>query len=168
MRLDKLTIKSQEALADALDRAGEAGHPELNSLHLLRSLLEQEGGVVPRLLERLGVPRADIAEAIEIELQKMPHVSGQFGQPGLGNSLQQVINAAQKTAAKRFATGHRPERGSDLRRAREIQPRPDATGARGKLDPVIGRDEEIRRVVIQVLVAPHEKQPRAHRRARRR
>jgi ATP-dependent Clp protease ATP-binding subunit ClpB len=195
MRLDKLTIKSQEALADALDRAGEAGHPELNSLHLLRSLLEQEGGVAPRLLERLGVPKADIAEAIETELQKMPKVSGQFGQPGLGNALQQVINAAQKTAAKmndeylstehlllgmldirtddagKVLAAHGVKRDDIMEALKNVRgsqrvtdPNAEATydalakysrdltqlARAAKLDPVIGRDEEIRRVV-QVL-----------------
>ncbi len=195
MHLDKLTIKSQEALADALDRAGQAGHPELTSLHVLQALLKQEGGVVPRVLQRLGVSTSEIEPGVEAELAKLPHVSGQMGQPGLGHGLQQVINAAQKTAAslkdEYLSTEHlllgmldirTDPAGQALNQAgvkrddvmaalkdvrgsqRVTDPNAESTydalakysrdltqlAHAGKLDPVIGRDEEIRRVV-QVL-----------------
>ncbi len=195
MHLDKLTIKSQEALADALDRAGQAGHPELTSLHVLQALLHQEGGVVPRVLDRLGVATSQIGPEVEAELKRLPHVSGQMGQPGIGSSLQQVINAAQKTAAtlkdEYLSTEHLLLGMLDIRtdpagqilakagvnRKDVMEALKDVRGSQrvtdpnaettydalakysrdltqlahaGKLDPVIGRDEEIRRVV-QVL-----------------
>jgi len=195
MHLDKLTIKSQEALADALDRAGQAGHPELTSLHVLQALLEQEGGVVPRILQRLGVSVSEIEPGVDTELGKLPNASGQTGQPGMGHALQQVINAAQKTAAKLkdeyLSTEHLllgmldirtdpagqvltqagvkrddvMEALKDVRGSQRVtDPNAETTydalakysrdltqlAHAGKLDPVIGRDEEIRRVV-QVL-----------------
>jgi ATP-dependent Clp protease ATP-binding subunit ClpB len=195
MHLDKLTIKSQEALADALDHAGQAGHPELTSLHVLQALLQQEGGVVPRILQRLGVSVSEIEPGVATELSKLPSVSGQSGQPGMGPALQQVINAAQKTAAKLkdeyLSTEHLllgmldirtdpagqvlaqagvkrddvMEALKDVRGSQRVtDPNAESTydalakysrdltqlAHAGKLDPVIGRDEEIRRVV-QVL-----------------
>ena len=56
MRLDKLTVKAQEALAAAQSAAAEAGHPTVGPLHLLEALLEQEGGLAGPLLEKVGMP----------------------------------------------------------------------------------------------------------------
>ena len=53
-RFDKLTIKAQEAVAGAQSLAGESGHPETDSLHLLAALTEQPEGIVPPILDKIG------------------------------------------------------------------------------------------------------------------
>ena len=55
MRLDQFTVKAQEALTSAQTGAEKADHPEVTAEHLLKALLEQEGGVVPSALGKLGV-----------------------------------------------------------------------------------------------------------------
>ena len=55
MRLDKLTIKSQEVLAEAMDAASQFGHAEIAPLHLLSALVSQEQGAVPSILQRVGI-----------------------------------------------------------------------------------------------------------------
>lgn len=55
MRFDKFTIKAQEAIQAAESIAGKYNHPSLDTEHLLQALLEQEEGVIPPLLDRLGV-----------------------------------------------------------------------------------------------------------------
>ena len=55
MRLDQFTVKAQEALTSAQTGAEKADHPEVTPEHLLKALLEQEGGVVPAALGKLGV-----------------------------------------------------------------------------------------------------------------
>src|SRR5213592_594248 len=76
MKLDKLTVKAQEAIAAARDAAVSRNHAEVTPEHLLAALLEQEAGVVPRILSKLGadprVVRADIDQA----LAKLPRAHG--------------------------------------------------------------------------------------------
>ena len=55
MRLDKLTIKAQEAVSEAMDTASQHGHAEIAPLHLLRAIVSQEQGAVPAILQRLGL-----------------------------------------------------------------------------------------------------------------
>ena len=59
MNLDKLTVRSQEALREAQQSAAALGHPDISPEHLLQALLNQEGGLAPILLQRIGldVPR---------------------------------------------------------------------------------------------------------------
>ena len=56
MRLDRLTVKAQEALAASQSIASEMGHANITPLHLLAALLRQEGGLVGSLLAKVGVP----------------------------------------------------------------------------------------------------------------
>ena len=63
MRFDKLTIKAQEALADALELASQHGHAEVTSLHLLHALAGQEQGAVASILQRLGMPAEQVQAA---------------------------------------------------------------------------------------------------------
>jgi ATP-dependent Clp protease ATP-binding subunit ClpB len=175
MDFNRLTIKSQEAVAAAQELARRNGNPELYPEHLLLALLDQE---LPREL----VPDADALRAqAEAALAQKPRIEGSQQQPNLSTALSKVLDRALDEAKKleddyvaaqhlllaldivprdellrkiaevtagRRVTSQDPEGsyqalskfGRDLTEAAES----------GKLDPVIGRDEEIRRV-IQVL-----------------
>src|SRR5688572_13242180 len=85
MRYDKLTIKSQEALSEAQNRAGTRVHSEIQPAHLLRALLAQpEGSTVP-VLQKLGVSIDALSGEVEKVLSKLPKVSG-GGQSQLGRA----------------------------------------------------------------------------------
>ena len=195
MQLDRLTIKSQEAVQQAKRLADDRGHPEIEVEHLMVALLSQDDGVVPPLVSKLGVPRESLLSRLQEVLAKQPTLSGaaaerypsaQFKrtldaafalagemkdeyvstehlflaalrQPGtdvsriaseLGLNADDVLAALQSVRGSQRVTDASPEDkyetlkkyGRDLTR--------DAGS--GKLDPVIGRDSEIRRV-IQVL-----------------
>ena len=175
MDFNKLTIKSQEAVAAAQELARRNGNPELYPEHLLLALLDQE---LPREL----VPDAQALRAqAEAALAQKPRIEGAQQQPGVSAGFSKVLDRAFDEARKledeyvaaqhlllaldvvprdalvakiaevtagRRVTSNDPEGtyqalskfGRDLTEAAEA----------GKLDPVIGRDEEIRRV-IQVL-----------------
>ncbi len=195
IRWDKLTVKSQEAMQQAIAQASELGNPELQPVHLLLTLIGDREGVILPVLEKIGVP----AERLEAELhsieEKLPRVAGAQGQPGLSNRLNKAVEQAFKEAAnfkdeyvstEHLLLGLSREKGDPavdallavgathdaILRAltavrgsqRVTDQNPEAKfqalekyakdltelARRGKLDPVIGRDEEIRRV-IQVL-----------------
>ncbi|MFU8806684.1 MAG: Clp protease N-terminal domain-containing protein, partial [Bradymonadaceae bacterium] len=76
MRIDKFTIKSREALADAQDLASDQGHPEVRPIHLLDSLLEQEEGIVIPIINKLGVGTDHLREASKTALGRLPKVEG--------------------------------------------------------------------------------------------
>ena len=175
MDFNKLTIKSQEAVAAAQELARRNGNPEIYPEHLLVALLDQE---LPRQL----VPDADALRAeAEAKLAAKPRIGGAQQQPQVGTQFTRVLDKAFDEAKRmeddyvssehlllaldavprdallakiaevrggRRVTSQDPEGtyqalakfGRDLTEAAES----------GKLDPVIGRDEEIRRV-IQVL-----------------
>ncbi|KAF0242147.1 MAG: ATP-dependent chaperone [Planctomycetota bacterium] len=189
MRLDKLTTKSQEALQAAQSLAEEKGHPELTPEHVGLALLEQEGGIVAPILNKMGIPPPRVKEAMERELGKLPQVSG-GASVGAGSRFRQLMEAARKEAeglkdeyvsAEHFLLALAAEgktlkalgvaREAVLKALTEVRGNqrvdsPDPEGKyqalekycrdlteaakKGKLDPVIGRDEEIRRV-MQVL-----------------
>jgi len=192
-RMDKLTIKAQEAVAGAQELAAEHGHARIDPLHLLVALLKEEGGIVGPIIERIGVNRGQLDQIAEAELGHFPRVSG-GSPPGIGSELGQVLETARSEADNMkdefVSTEHlllaltkvdskaknvlelnsigeddllkvlQEVRGS----ARVTDQNPEdkfqalkrygidlVEQARvGKLDPVIGRDREIRRV-IQVL-----------------
>jgi ATP-dependent Clp protease ATP-binding subunit ClpB len=197
MRLDKLTIKSQEALAQAMDAATQCGHAEITSLHLLQALVSQEKGAVESILQRLGIAPGRIQSLTSERMSALPRVSGTGAgqQPGLGREAQQALEAgwrlAQQFKDEYLSTEHilfgmvenRGDSGGrllselgvtkdalltalkDVRGTQRVtDPNAEDTydamakysrdltqlARAGKLDPVIGRDEEIRRV-IQVL-----------------
>jgi ATP-dependent Clp protease ATP-binding subunit ClpB len=195
MRLDKLTIKAQEALSEAMDAAAQQGHPAITPLHLLDTLAGQEGGAVASILQRLGVHPEQVQSQTQERLSRLPRVSGAPSGQGLDNESQLVLEAGWKAAQRLkdeyLSTEHMllgmlhhgkgaaadilrsvgvTEEGvmSALRDVRGTQrvtdPNAEATydalqkysrdltqmARAGKLDPVIGRDEEVRRV-IQVL-----------------
>ena len=76
MQLDKLTIKSQEALTDAQRIAYEHSHQAVDCEHLLLALMGQNESLVPELLEKIGVPSAVLSPALEQELARRHKVTG--------------------------------------------------------------------------------------------
>jgi ATP-dependent Clp protease ATP-binding subunit ClpB len=175
MDFNKLTVKSQEAVAAAQGRARRLGNPELYPEHLLLALLDQE---LPRAL----VPDPDDLRAeTDAKLAQKPRSAGAQQQPGLSAALSKVLDRAFDEAKKLedeyVSTEHlllaldvvpRDELLAKIKEVRGGQrvtsQDPEGTyqalekfgrdltalAEAGKLDPVIGRDEEIRRV-IQVL-----------------
>ncbi|MCK5861915.1 MAG: AAA family ATPase, partial [Candidatus Hydrogenedentes bacterium] len=194
MRMDKLTIRAQEAIAASLELASELGHPEIGALHLFRSVTAQEQGAVASILQRIGIPPAQAITAAEEALSHLPRVSGSTSPPGLGKDAAQTLEAgwkqAQRLKDEYLSTEHillgLIDTGGTaaqvlqtlgistqaiLQAMKEVRgtqrvndPNAESTyealqkysrdltqiARSGKLDPVIGRDEEIRRV-IQVL-----------------
>ncbi len=193
-RLDKLTLKAQEALQRAQELAQEKQSPQLEPLHLLAGLLAEREGIVGAVLEKIGANRARLADIVDADLRQLPKVSGASGPPQPSSALMQVLEGAAREAEtfkdefistehlllalvkvkskaqdvlKLNAVGEqeiiqalKSVRGS----ARVTDQSPEdkfqalekygidlvEQAKRGKLDPVIGRDSEIRRV-IQVL-----------------
>ena len=194
MRLDKFTIKAQEAVMEAQNVADEHGHQEIGVEHLLLALLKQEEGVVTPVLQKIGVDPKAVQSQVETVLNKMPKISGVTGTQYVSPVLKQVMDKAwdetQRMKDEYVSTEHllvaisetQSEAGSILRSAGAnkdniYQALQDVRGSarvtdqspeekyqalerygrdltdmarKGKLDPVIGRDDEIRRV-IQVL-----------------
>jgi ATP-dependent Clp protease ATP-binding subunit ClpB len=194
MRTDKLTIKSQEALAEAQSQAGSRGHGEIQPAHLLRALCGQpEGSTVP-VLQKLGLSLDALGAELETLLSRIPRVSGgaqaQISR-ALGRVLEKAFSEAEALKDEYVSTEHlllaiAGEKGEPtaelLRRigadresilkalasvrggARVTDQDPESKyqalqkfgrdlteiARKGKIDPVVGRDEEIRRVV-QVL-----------------
>ena len=193
--MDKLTTKSQEALAAAISAASEAGNPQVEPLHLLEALLGQQGGVAVALLDAMGIDRADVANRTRAAITALPGASGSsVSQPQASRPLSLVISDAGKEATalgdSYVSTEHllmgiaqsQSQAGEILRSAgvtrdqlaavlpnvrgsaKVDSPDPEGTfkvlekygtdltqlAREGKMDPVIGRDSEIRRVV-QVL-----------------
>ena len=193
--MDKLTTKSQEALAEAISLAAEKGNPQVEPLHLLSALLGQQGGVAVALLDAVGVNRADVIARTNAAIAALPGAEGSsVQQPSASRTLSRVISDAGKEATALgdayISTEHllmavaasQSQAGEILRAAgtdrdqlaailpnvrgsaKVTSPDPEGTfqalekyGAdltamarEGKMDPVIGRDSEIRRVV-QVL-----------------
>jgi ATP-dependent Clp protease ATP-binding subunit ClpB len=175
MDFNKLTIKAQEAVAEAQELARRNGNPELYPEHLLLALLDQE---LPREL----VPDADALRVqAEATLTQKPRIDGSQQQPGASSAFSKVLDRAFDEAKKMeddyVAAQHLllaldvVPRDQLLAKIAEVtagrrvtSPDPEGTyqalskfgrdlteaAESGKLDPVIGRDEEIRRV-IQVL-----------------
>ncbi len=192
MRIDKFTIKSQEALGESQSMAGELGHAEVTPEHLLLALLKQADGVVRPVLSKLGADPSIAERRLEDVLDKRPKVFGAspYISPSLKAALDVSMREAEKLRDEYVSTEHlllgilasRGEASSlleslgvsaegvyralaDLRGSQRVTDQnPEdkhqalekygrdltALSRAGKLDPVVGRDDEIRRV-IQVL-----------------
>ncbi|HRD94065.1 ATP-dependent chaperone ClpB [Accumulibacter sp.] len=194
MRLDKLTTKFQQALADAQSLAVGHDHQMIEPQHLLLALLQQEDGATGPLLARAGVNVAALKSALTQALGRLPKVEGHGGEVQIGRDLGNLLNLADKQAQKRgdqfmasemFLLALCEDKGECGRLARQHGlvkqaleqavaavrggqgvDSQEAEGQRqslgkycidltdrarqGKLDPVIGRDDEIRRA-IQIL-----------------
>jgi ATP-dependent Clp protease ATP-binding subunit ClpB len=176
MDFQRLTIKSQEAIAAAQELARRRGNPEIVQAHLLLALLDQE---LPQTL--LGEQAVEVRAKAEAELARLPSLQGAAQQPGASAAFSRVLDRAEDEMRKLedefVSTEHlllaldvvpRDELLAKLKEVRGGQrvtsQDPEGTyqalekfgrdltelAEQGKLDPVIGRDEEIRRV-IQVL-----------------
>ncbi|HEV7587142.1 MAG TPA: Clp protease N-terminal domain-containing protein, partial [Longimicrobium sp.] len=189
---DRLTVKSAEALQEAMSRAQRAGNPQIEDLHLLQALLDQEDGIVVPILQKVGVNAARLRADLEAAAARLPKQTG--AQPHMSRELNAVLDQAEKEARELkdeyVSTEHLllalVDKGSSVAGLLKAQGASRKTlmealeqvrGAHhvtdqnpeekyqalqrfsvdlteraraGKLDPVIGRDEEIRRV-IQVL-----------------
>src|SRR3954468_23919924 len=96
MRLDKFTVKAQEAVARSQEFAQQRDHSEITPLHLLAALLAEEEGVVKPVLQKLGADPGRIAQIVASELERLPKATGT--QLGLSRETQDVLNQAQKEA----------------------------------------------------------------------
>ncbi|PIE24816.1 MAG: ATP-dependent chaperone ClpB [Planctomycetota bacterium] len=191
MQFQNFTIKAQEAIQAAQECASRRGHPNLEPIHLLLALTQQEGGIVPALLGKIGISPTQLQERLEQELARRP--SSQGGQLALDPESQRCFREAademQKLGDHFVSTEHLllallQRKGSGellselhIDRSRLEQALQSVRGShsvtdqnpedkfqaleryakdltelarRNKLDPVIGRDEEVRRV-MQVL-----------------
>src|SRR3989442_12990392 len=97
MRLDKFTIKAQEALQAAQSLAEQQSHQAIEPEHLLTTLIEQREGIVGPLLAKLGAHPDAIQRALRAELAKLPGVRGGSGQY-LGERTRQGLERAQTEA----------------------------------------------------------------------
>ena len=179
MDFQKLTLKSQEAVATAQELARRAGNPELTPDHLTLALLDQE---LPRtLVDRSGYGAASLRAETEARLGQLPTVSGTGAQPQASARLSRVLDAAfdemRKLGNEFVSVEHLLLALDVVSRDALLQALETVRGGQkvtsqdpegtyqslekygrdltalaesGRLDPVIGRDEEIRRV-IQVL-----------------
>ena len=100
MNFNKLTVKAQEAVAEAQNLARGAGNPELTPEHLLLALVRQEGGIVSPILNKLGVTPGTVEAEIAAELAKFSRVGGASAEPGVSSTLRKVFDAAFESAAQ--------------------------------------------------------------------
>ncbi len=194
MRMDKLTSRFQQALADAQSLAVGRDHNMLEPVHVMAALLGQQGGSTAPMLTQAQVNVPALTQRVNDVLERLPRVSGQEGNINLGNDLNRLLNLTDKLAQQRgdeyiasemFLLAALEDSGETGRILKDAGARraaleqaidavrggekvtsenaEEARGAldkytidlterarQGKLDPVIGRDEEIRRA-IQVL-----------------
>jgi ATP-dependent Clp protease ATP-binding subunit ClpB len=194
MRMDKLTTKFQQALADAQSLAVGRDNQYIEPVHLMVALLDQQGGTARPLLEKADVQVPKLRSDLAAALDRIAKVDGAGGEVLLGNDLNKLLNVTDKLAQQRgdqfisselFVLAACDDRGelgrllkangatrANLEKAiEEVRggAKVDDAGAeenrqalekysidlteratQGKLDPVIGRDDEIRRT-IQVL-----------------
>ena len=197
MNLNKLTEKAQEAVVEAQRLAESRQHTQLEPEHLLVALVDQENGVVPAILDKLGVPPAQLRQRLNTALNGFARATTPGQQVYASQRFRRVFEAAQQEAERLkddfVSTEHfllamvdEPVlRELGLTRDRVLQALQEVRGNQrvtsqnpettyqslekygrdltklarsGKLDPVIGRDEEIRRT-IQVLLRRTKNNP---------
>src|SRR5438094_703357 len=96
-RFDKLTVKSQEAVARAQSLATEKGHPEMDPLHLLAAVIEDPQGVARPILEKIGANVQQLSRQINAELDRKPQVSG-GAEPKANRQFMAVLESSLKEA----------------------------------------------------------------------
>ena len=203
MRLDRFTIKAQEALQTAQAIASEVQNPEVSVEHLMLALIKQTDGIVTPIFQKLGVNTEDIISTLQNVIQKSSKVQGENSELHVSASMQSVLENALKEATtlkdEYVSTEHllisctetkQSKVGQILRDAnvtkdKVLKALVDIRGNQritdqnpedkyqaltrfgreltqeamsGKLDPVIGRDDEIRRV-MQVLSRRRKNNP---------
>ncbi|WP_293836130.1 ATP-dependent chaperone ClpB [uncultured Parolsenella sp.] len=194
MRLDKMAVTAQEALQAAIGIASDAQAGSVESIHLLKALLDSGERNLSSIIERVGADPDAVAKAVDDQIAREPRVSGSGQQVGLANEFVKVVDAAEKLATKmgdsyvtsehllcaladdrsdagrilkdagltgkRIQEAYNDLRGDERVTSQDSKPEFEALerygrnvtdlARQGKLDPVIGRVEEIRRT-IQVL-----------------
>src|SRR5258705_6772661 len=108
MRMDRFTVKAQEALASAQTEAERHEHPEVTPEHLFKALIGQEGGVVPGALARLGANAAAITADVERALASLPQAHGSPTQisPKLDTALKAALREAEALKDQYVSTEH--------------------------------------------------------------
>jgi ATP-dependent Clp protease ATP-binding subunit ClpB len=189
MDLNRLTTKSAESVQGAVQLVGQLRNPEIKPVHLALVLVQQAGGIVPSILQKLGKDPSQIAESLKAEVASLPTASSS-PQPVLSTDLRQVFEAAESEAGKLrdeyISTEHLllglldnteiqklvgVTKDDVLKALKEVRGSQRVTdqdpegkyqslekyaidltklAREGKIDPVVGRDEEIRRV-MQIL-----------------
>lgn len=194
MNINRFTERAQETIASAQKLTEDSNHSQVDTEHLFLSLVNQEDGIVPHILEKLQISALQVKRQLESELEKLPKAYG-ISETYLSQRLKKVLDAAEKEAAALkddyISTEHlfiaiaEHDTGASgkllksysvtkdriyqvltsIRGGQRVtDPNPEGKyqalekygrdlteiARIGKLDPVIGRDEEIRRV-IQVL-----------------
>ena len=204
MQMDRLTIKAQEALKEAQEVARRNSNQAVDAEHLLAALLAQGESLVPAVLQKLGVPAAALAAAVQQEIERKAKVHGAASSELYSSpALKKVFDAAESEAGKlrdeyisaeHLFLGLLDQGGAALKKIfqsnglnrdavlkalaglrgnqRVTDPNPEdkfqaldkygrdltALARAGKIDPVIGRNEEIRRV-MQVLTRRTKNNP---------
>ena len=100
MTLQNFTQKSQEAVQEAQNLAIRNNHQQLEQIHLLAALLQQDGGLIPQLLTKMGVTVESLSAAAMAEVSKLPGVTGarEADKIYISNALNQTLIAAQDRA----------------------------------------------------------------------
>src|ERR1700732_5048382 len=100
IRWDKFTVKAQEAVQRANELASEHGNPELAPGHLLAALVEDREGIVPPVLEKIGIGPQAVLSDVYKEIEKSPKVSGTSGanQPSMSSQVNQILEKSFKEA----------------------------------------------------------------------
>src|SRR5262245_12525140 len=98
IRWDKFTVKAQEAMQRAGELASEHGNPELLPVHVLAALVEDREGIVPPVLEKIGIAVQALLSDTYKEIERLPKVSGGAAQPTMSQALNQLLDRAFKEA----------------------------------------------------------------------
>ncbi|MFO1390796.1 MAG: ATP-dependent chaperone ClpB [Agitococcus sp.] len=202
MRFDRFTAKLQQAVSDAQSLAVGKDHTTIEPVHLLLSLLQQQGGSVRPLLQQTGVNLPALEQKLHEQLSRVATLKNPTGEVQIGQSLQRVLNLTDKLAQQRQdqfiaselvllamleanddvakalqqSGANKQQINQAIQQLRGDTPVTDSNAednrqalskytidlteraAKGKLDPVIGRDDEIRRT-IQVLARRTKNNP---------
>jgi ATP-dependent Clp protease ATP-binding subunit ClpB len=201
MNFEKFTIRSQEVIESAFRRADENGNPEINPIHIIQALADQDDSILKMIFNKSGVPFESFVSEINSKIKNLPRIQGSH-QPTMSRELHQILIKAEKEANKmqdefvsvehiilamlndntqttRLLKNHGLNYNLVLKVLRELRGNQRVTdqnpenkyqvldkytrnltdlARKGKLDPVIGRDEEIRSV-IQILSRRRKNNP---------
>src|SRR5919205_4339286 len=100
LRPERLTIKAQEALRDAIELARSRGNPVVNDAHLFAALLAQDEGVVQPLLQKAGLNVTALSQESEREIARFPTQAGGGGEPSFSREVNRIFDRADADAQK--------------------------------------------------------------------
>ena len=157
MNFNNFTIKSQEAVQEAVNLVQSRGQQAIEPVHIMQGVMKVGENVTNFIFQKLGMNGQQVALVVDKQIDSLPKVSG--GEPYLSRESNEVLQkATQYSKEKRNAN-------SELRKGEKVTTQSsedtyqslekyainlNEAARSGKLDPVIGRDEEIRRV-LQIL-----------------